>query len=104
MSQIVVDDHATDKHSDVTDDIILDLVRLLDGIEQTPDDTKEPYQYFATLLPLGGKRYRLVGYLNATSFMSVSSQPIGTKGEDDGIPRQKRISAGLEEDEICGAG
>ena len=35
--RIIVDDHATDKHPDVTDDIILDLVRLLDGIEQAPD-------------------------------------------------------------------
>ncbi len=63
INQVIVDDHAADKHPDVTDDIVLDLVRLLDGVEQAPDDTKEPYEYFATLLTLGAKRYRLVWLL-----------------------------------------
>jgi len=63
ISQVIVDDHAAYKHPDVTDDIVLDLIRLLDGIELAPDDIKEPYEYFATLLTLSEKRYRLVWLL-----------------------------------------
>jgi len=63
ISRVVVDDHATEHHPDVTEDTILDLVRLLDGMEQAPDDTKPPFDYFATLLPLQDKQYRLVWLL-----------------------------------------
>lgn len=63
VNQVIVDDHVAFKHPDVTDDIILDLVRMLDGVEQIPDDTKESYEYFATLLQLGGKQFRLVWLL-----------------------------------------
>jgi hypothetical protein len=63
ISRVVVDDHATENHPDITDDTILDLVRLLDGIEQSPDDKKQPFEYFATLLPLQEKQYRLVWLL-----------------------------------------
>ena len=51
------------KHKDVTDDVILDLVRQLDRIEQIPDDTNGAYQYFSSLLFLGTKQYRLVWLL-----------------------------------------
>ena len=60
ISQVVVDSHATESHPDITDDVILDLVRLLDGIEQAPDGAKDAYEYFATLLDLNQKSYRLV--------------------------------------------
>ena len=63
IREVIIDDHATENHPDVTDDTILDLVRLLDGIEQAPDDEKLPYEYFATLLPLEEKQYRIVWLL-----------------------------------------
>lgn len=62
VSRIVVDEHCR-KHRDITDDVIIDLVRLLDGVEQLPDDVKPPYEYYATLVLLKEKQYRIVWLL-----------------------------------------
>jgi hypothetical protein len=43
--------------------LILDLVRQLDRSEQVPDDVKEPYQYFSSLLFVRNNQYRLVWLL-----------------------------------------
>lgn len=44
IDTVIVDEHAVDNHPDVTDDMILDLVRKLDGIEQVPDDSKGAFE------------------------------------------------------------
>jgi len=62
ISRVVVDPHVR-KHKDITDDVILDLVRKLDRIEQLPDDINGVYEYFTSLLALGHKQYRLVWIL-----------------------------------------
>jgi len=62
IKRVVVDDHV-DKHKDITDDLILDLVRLLDGIEQLPDDISSPYEYYVTLLGIQDKQYKVVWLL-----------------------------------------
>lgn len=62
ISKIVVDPHL-DKHSDITDDVILDLVRELDGAEQRPDDIKSPFEYFVSRVEIYEKQYRLVWLL-----------------------------------------
>jgi hypothetical protein len=62
ITKVVVDEHYR-KHRDITDDVILDLVHLLDGAEQVPDDVSPPYEYYATLLWCRGKQYRLVWLL-----------------------------------------
>ena len=36
ISRIIVDEHVK-KHKDITDDLIIDLVRELDGVEQAPE-------------------------------------------------------------------
>jgi len=43
ISKVMIDPHVR-KHPDVTDDMILDLVRQLDGSELRPDDVKPPYE------------------------------------------------------------
>ncbi len=62
IRRVIVDAHVR-KHRDITDDLILDLVRQLDKCEQFPDDVKEQFQYFSSLLFLGEKQYRLVWLL-----------------------------------------
>ncbi len=62
VRRVVVDPHIR-KHKDITDDLILDLVRQLDKSEQVSDDVKEPYQYFSSLLYVRSKQYRLVWLL-----------------------------------------
>lgn len=58
----MVDPHY-EKHRDITDDLILDLVRLLDGVEQVPEEVDRPYEYYATNLVYRARRYRLVWLL-----------------------------------------
>jgi hypothetical protein len=43
------------KHADISDDLILKLVNELDGVEQTPDDRKGTFEYFATFVELNKK-------------------------------------------------
>lgn len=62
ISKIIVDPHV-EKHKDITDDVILDLVRELDGAEQQPDDTKPPFEYFVSLIQIYGRQYRIVWLL-----------------------------------------
>ena len=62
ISKVVVDPHI-DKHKDITDDVILDLVRELDGAEQPPDDTKAPFEYFVSRIKIYERSYRLVWLL-----------------------------------------
>ena len=64
ITKVVVDPHY-EKHRDITDDVVLDLVRLLDGLEQEADHVSPPYEYYATLLDCRGKTYRLVWLLEA---------------------------------------
>lgn len=62
ISKVIVDPNV-DKHSDITDDVILDLVRELDGAEQRPDDTNPPFEFFVSRIEIYGKQYRLVWLL-----------------------------------------
>lgn len=62
ISRVLVDDHVR-KHKDVTDDLILDLVKQLDGTDSLPDDVKGEFQYYANLFESDGKQYRIVWLL-----------------------------------------
>jgi hypothetical protein len=62
ISRVLIDQHVK-KHEDITDDVIIDVVREMDGIEQLPDDRKGPYEYFATLVWHNNKQYRVVWLL-----------------------------------------
>jgi hypothetical protein len=62
ISMIVVDQHIK-KHRDITDDIIIDLVRMLSGTESDPISKQNEFQYFVSLLVCQNKKYRLVWLL-----------------------------------------
>ena len=62
IKKVIVDQHLR-KHPDITDDMILDLVRELDGGEFQPDDVKPPFEYYVTLERLGENQYRMVWLL-----------------------------------------
>lgn len=62
INKVIVDCHVK-KHADITDNIILDLVQELDGIEQQPDDRKDSYEYYVNFIELNKKQYRIVWLL-----------------------------------------
>ena len=62
ISKAVIDEHV-EKHPDVSDGLILELVAKLDGADQEPDDTKAPFEYFATLIDIHERQYRVVWLL-----------------------------------------
>jgi hypothetical protein len=62
ISKVVVDEHVR-KHQDISDSLVLELVARLDGERLLPEDTKAAFEYFATLIEVGGKQYRLVWLL-----------------------------------------
>jgi hypothetical protein len=70
VSHVIIDDHYKEKHGDyMSDSLILNLVKLLDGRKEAPDDVFGGYSYFATLVELDEKQYRLVWRLSKTRFI-----------------------------------
>ncbi len=61
VTEIVIDPHYEKKHSDkVNDQLILRLVRELDGRQEAPQAQDGRYSYFATLIELDHKKFRLI--------------------------------------------
>lgn len=64
VAQVVIDLHYQEKHSDhMNDDLILRLVKELDGRRELPETQTDRYSYFATLIELDDKQYRLIWLL-----------------------------------------
>ena len=62
--QVVIDSHYEEKHStSMSDELILDLVNELDGRFEVPETKDGRYSYFATLIELRKKQYRLIWLL-----------------------------------------
>jgi hypothetical protein len=72
---VVVDPHYEKKHSAViTDEIVLDLVKLLDGRIYEPEGVDDRgFQYFANdRLELAGRHYKLIWVLHEQeSFIGI---------------------------------
>lgn len=67
LESVVIDPHYEEKHGDsVSDDIILELVKLLDGKSFMPADIDEDgFQYFVNdRLEVGGRFYKLIWLLH----------------------------------------
>lgn len=62
INKVIIDTHYEKKHSSsITDEIILDLVKQLDGRVVLPEDVEPPYSYFMQdRMELDGKFYRLI--------------------------------------------
>ena len=65
ISEVIIDPHYEEKHADsITDEIIVELVKTLDGRKMVPDDEIPPYFYFTTdKMELNGKFYKLIWLL-----------------------------------------
>jgi hypothetical protein len=82
-TEVVIDSHYELKHLDhINDELILSLVILLDGAEQLPEDTKGPFKYYATIIELENKAYRLVWLLeDGKLYIGVINSFRDSKGE-----------------------
>lgn len=65
ITKVIIDTHYEAKHAEsVNDDIILSLVKTLDGQNFEPDDEKPPYSYFVTdNILMNSKAYKLIWLL-----------------------------------------
>lgn len=65
ISKVIIDPHYEEKHAkSINDEIILELVKTLDGKLFDPDDEKVPYSYYVTdKIEYAGKLYKLVWLL-----------------------------------------
>ena len=62
IKTVVIDPHYEVKHADsITDELILELVKLLDGGDFSPEAVVDTFEYYTTdNLILRNKKYRLV--------------------------------------------
>lgn len=74
INEVIIDPHFEIKHSEsINDEIILDLVRKLDGGYFEVDARDEDFEYFKTdPIYFSGKKYRLIWLLkNNCMFIGV---------------------------------
>lgn len=61
IDTVIVDPHYENKHPDINDEIILKLVRTLDGNDYDIEERKDDWEfYMLDRIPLEDKFYRLV--------------------------------------------
>lgn len=65
ISKVIIDSHYEEKHSEsINDELILALVKTLDGKVFEVEDEKPPYSYFVTdKIKYDGKLYKLIWLL-----------------------------------------
>jgi hypothetical protein len=65
VHKVIIDPHYEEKHgASVDDQIVLELVKQLDGELFEPEAIQPPYTYFVTEgMELNGKRYKLIWLL-----------------------------------------
>ena len=65
ITKVIIDPHYEEKHAaSISDELILELVKTLDGQIVDPDDVVPPYSYFKTDgIELNGRRYKLIWLL-----------------------------------------
>ena len=82
-SEVIIDSHYEEKHSDhINDELILQLVQRLNGRFEIPADVKDEFSYFATVIELNQKHYRLVWLLEEDSvYVGVVNAFRDSKGE-----------------------
>jgi hypothetical protein len=63
--------HYEEKHLDINDSLILELVKLLDGTEAEPEDETNGFKYFAREMVWQSKSYRVVLTYCEEDFLGV---------------------------------
>jgi hypothetical protein len=65
INKVIIDDHYQAKHSDsINDELIIELVKMLDGQFFSPEAENDGFKYFKTEpLSLNGSNYRLIWLL-----------------------------------------
>lgn len=59
IRRIQIDDHVK-KHGDITTELIVSLVKNLNGTKFDPEECKKPFNYFSTCRWFKEKQYRIV--------------------------------------------
>ena len=62
INKVIIDPHYEEKHVEsMSDELILDLVKTLNGEFHAPQDASPPYKYFVKDgIPVNGKLYKLI--------------------------------------------
>lgn len=83
INKVIIDPHYERKHSSSIDDqLILGLVKKLNGHLQLPDDQDGEFSYFATVVELRKKQYRLIWLLeNEEIYIGIVNAFRDSKGE-----------------------
>jgi hypothetical protein len=63
IRRVIIDPHYKKKHPDMTDELILKLVKKLDGRRFDPDKESGPYQYFRAEPVIDGDKFFRVIFL-----------------------------------------
>lgn len=64
IEKIIIDPHYEENHSDyMNDDLIIELVKKLNNRIELPVASEDGFDYFATLLIVNDKQYRLIWLL-----------------------------------------
>ena len=72
FTRVIIDPHYEQKHSDMSDRLILELVSEFDGKEIDPDSApKEGFEFFRYEITYKGKIYRLILTYGKEDFIGV---------------------------------
>lgn len=71
FSRVVIDPHYEEKHPDITDQLILELVKQLDGRDIEPEGEADGFKYFAHEMDWQHKSYRIVLTYCEEDFLGV---------------------------------
>ena len=69
--KVIIDPHYEEKHSDINDSLILELVKLLDGTEAEAEDETNGFKYFAREMFWRSKKYRIILTYCEEDFLGV---------------------------------
>ena len=64
IETVIIDSHYEENHSDyMNDDLIIELVKVLNGRIEVPEEKEDGFSYFATLIEHDEKQYSLIWLL-----------------------------------------
>ena len=71
FDRLLIDPHYEEKHPDMTDEIIIELVKQLNETESEPVSVSDGFTYLACEIVWQGKPYRIVLTYCEESFLGV---------------------------------